>query len=128
MDSKICPICKQEFTPSKYRPKQQVCSRENCQYLRQLDNMKAWRVKNPAYFKRRITTSMTGVTNRYLVKGMMLSKVEYQKAYRRAHKLHHREYMRKYMTERRRKKLENTENSLFINRKKEVIKDDGCKN
>ena len=50
-DERFCVICGTAFTPNKYRPNQNVCSSLECQYQRQLNNMKKWRDRNPNYFK-----------------------------------------------------------------------------
>lgn len=46
---KICKICNQEFETNKFRPEQEICSSENCQYLRQMNNQKKWRYLHPIY-------------------------------------------------------------------------------
>ena len=59
---KICICCNKVFVPSKYRvEKQTYCSSPDCQYVRQLRNMKTWRDKNPGYFKRDGTNVMETV-------------------------------------------------------------------
>ena len=46
-----CTVCGKEFVPSKYHPHQLVCSGADCQRLRQLQNQRSWRKKNPSYFR-----------------------------------------------------------------------------
>lgn len=46
-----CKICENEFIPNKYHTQQQVCSRLECQRVRQVQNERDWRLKNPDYFK-----------------------------------------------------------------------------
>ena len=93
----ICKICGQDFIPSRYRrTKQEVCSQESCQYQRQLNNMKRWRMENPDYFKSTPYDQQTS-------KKWRVNHSGYLKQYRATHKKEHRDYMRKYMTERRNK-------------------------
>jgi hypothetical protein len=49
-DERTCRICGKPFLPNKYRPNQEICSALECQYQRQLENMKTWRKRNPNYF------------------------------------------------------------------------------
>ena len=92
-----CRICGKEFALNKYRPHQKVCSQPVCQYERQLENMKAWRRKNPEYFK-------SGPLFDGKSKAWRLEHPEYMKEYRAAHKKHHREYMKIYMRGYRKRK------------------------
>jgi len=57
--------------------------------------MKAWRIKNPNYFK------SDTPHDKQESKAWRINNAEYIKKYRAAHRKEHREYMRKYMTERR---------------------------
>lgn len=104
-ESRICRICKKPFMPNKYRPNQEVCSSIECQYQRQLDNMKIWRDKNPNYFKyKEVTDSRWKESCRERARKWRQNHLEYLKLYRQEHKDQHREYMRNYMREYRRKK------------------------
>ena len=95
----ICKICQREFNPSKYRPKQQVCSASECQSKRQLENEKAWRLKNPDYFK------CLGQDNAWKEKRYRYSRLWKAtrsgrlKEYSQAQQEQRREYMRGYMRE-----------------------------
>jgi len=110
-EGRICPICKKWFIPNKYRPNQKVCSNLECQYKRQLENMKEWRDKNPNYFKYREVKDTTWKEScRDRARKWRRTHIEYLKLYRQEHKQAHREYMRKYMREYRKKKKEEKEN------------------
>ena len=89
---KTCTVCGRLFETSKYRPNQAVCSDEQCQYRRQLANMKKWRIDNPDYFK-------TGKDPAAKLKSKMSreEREAYNRNYRVAHKEAHREYMKRYM-------------------------------
>lgn len=106
-EGRICSICKKSFLPNKYRPNQKICSNLECQYRRQLDNMKKWRDKNPHYFKYK---EMRDVKWRELCRERARSwrqhHLEYLKLYRQEHREEHKEYMRKYMREYRKRKKE----------------------
>ena len=97
IEPRICPICKQEFTPSKYRRNQKVCSRPDCQHRRQLQNLAAWRQKNPGYFK--VTRHDASWAEVYRRRARRWRKKHKRKIreYRKAHKQEQREYMREYM-------------------------------
>jgi len=106
-EGRICPICKKGFIPNKYRPNQEICSNLECQYKRQLDNMKKWRDKNPHYFKyKEMRDVKWREVCRERAKRWRQRHLEYLKLYRQEHKEEHREYMRKYMREYRRRKKE----------------------
>ena len=108
-----CKICQSEFKPSKYRPQQQVCSKLECQKQRQLQNLKAWRLRNPNYF-RSLDQDSSWREVRYRYNRLWKSThKEYLKDYEKAHKEQRKEYMREYMRERR--KLNPTP---FVNRSK----------
>ncbi len=106
---RICPICKKWFIPNKYRPNQEICSNLECQYQRQLDNMKKWRNHNPNYFKYREEKDATWKeTCKDRAKRWRDRHQEYLKLYRQEHKDRYRLYMREYMREyRKRKKSDN---------------------
>ena len=95
-----CKICENEFTPDKYHPHQQVCSQPECQRLRQIQNEKEWRAKNPDYFnylgqesawkdKRKRYNRLWKTTHQQELK-------EYQKTRRQQRQEYMREYMRRY--------------------------------
>ena len=104
-EPKICKICGKEFLPNKYRRNQEICSSLECQYKRQLENMKKWRGQNPDYFK---TREMQDATWKEACKKRSKSwrerHLEYLKLYRQEHKDEHRTYMKEYMREYRKKK------------------------
>lgn len=92
-----CKICQNEFVPSKYRPKQQVCSRSQCQKARQIENLKAWRLRNPDYFKcLGQETSWRQDRYRY-IKLWKEAHREKIREYGASHKEQRQEYMREYM-------------------------------
>ncbi len=93
----LCKFCQNEFTPSKYRPKQQVCSRPECQRLRQLQNEKDWRLRNPDYFKcLGQESSWRADRHRYTRLWKAMHGVGIR-AYEKANQKPRREYMREYM-------------------------------
>lgn len=102
---RICVVCKKWFIPNKYRPNQEICSNLECQYQRQLDNMKKWRNRNPNYFRYREAKDTTWKeTCKERAKKWRERHQEYLKLYRQEHKDRYRIYMREYMREYRRKK------------------------
>ena len=104
-EQKKCEICGKPFTPSKYRPNQQICSNVECQYERQLSNMAVWRKKNPNYFKyKEAQDASWKETCRERSLEWRRKHKEYLKLYREAHKSRHRDYMKDYMREYRKKK------------------------
>jgi hypothetical protein len=92
-----CKICNIEFTPSKYHPGQQVCKSFECQKSRQLTNQRAWRGKNPDYFK------SLGQEKALKEKRLEYNRLwksmnkDYLDKYGQSHKDQRREYMREYM-------------------------------
>ena len=94
---KVCPICKREFLPSRYRKDQRVCSRKECQRQRQLRNLAAWRKQNPGYFKISRHDSSWAKLYRERSKKWRKRHKSKVKKYKRAHKEEQREYMREYM-------------------------------
>ncbi len=105
IEGKICRICGKEFLPNKYRRNQEVCSSLECQYKRQLENMKKWRETNPEYFKTREMHDATWKDEcKKRSKSWRERHLEYLKLYRQEHKEEHRVYMKDYMREYRRKK------------------------
>lgn len=106
-EGRMCPICKKWFLPNKYRPNQQICSNIECQYKRQLENMKKWRDNNPHYFKyKEMRDVKWKEVCRDRARKWRQHHLEYLKLYRQEHKEEHREYMRKYMREYRKRKRE----------------------
>ena len=106
-EERICSICKKPFLPNKYRPNQQICSNLECQYKRQLDNMKKWRNRNPHYFKyKEMRDTKWREVCRERARKWRQHHLEYLKLYRQEHREEHKEYMRKYMREYRRRKKE----------------------
>lgn len=102
-----CKVCGKSFIPNKYRPNQEVCSSLECQYQRQLHNMKAWRESNPNYFKYKESQdkSWKQACRERSLEWRRKHK-EYLQLYREANKERHREYMRDYMRQYRKKKKE----------------------
>ena len=91
--------------PNKYRPNQEICSSIECQYQRQLNNMKGWRENNPNYFKyKEIGNKSWQETCKQRSSEWRERHQEYLKLYREAHKQRHREYMREYMRQYRKRK------------------------
>jgi hypothetical protein len=104
-EEKICSICGKSFIPNKYRPNQRICSSLECQYQRQLVNMKSWRNANPNYFKYKESQDRSwkqACRERSL--DWRRKHKEYLQLYREANKERHREYMREYMRQYRQKK------------------------
>jgi hypothetical protein len=51
-ESRICRLCQQSFVPHpKVKDRQKVCSRRECQRLRQKLNHQAWLGKNPVDYR-----------------------------------------------------------------------------
>ena len=92
-----CRICKSEFIPGKYHPRQEVCSRPNCQHLRQLENERDWRLKNPEYFKHLGQGAAWQESRRRYSREWRIRHKDYLKEYQRKHRKERREYMREYM-------------------------------
>jgi hypothetical protein len=87
-----------------------ACSNLECQYKRQLGNMKNWRSRNPNYFKYKEVKDATWKDScRERARKWRHTHLEYLKLYRQEHKEAHREYMRKYMREYRKRKREKME-------------------
>ncbi len=102
---KMCSICGKPFIPNKYRPNQEICSSIECQYQRQLNNMKKWRKGNPNYFKYKEEGDKSWKsTCRSRSLEWRKKHQEYLKLYREAHKDRHREYMKDYMKAYRKRK------------------------
>lgn len=102
-----CQVCGKEFIPNKYRPNQKICSNLECQYQRQLDNMKIWRDQNPDYFKCRESKDTSWkATCRERSRKWRETHKEYLALYRQEHKEDHRKYMRDYMKEYRKRNKE----------------------
>ncbi len=106
-NERICPICNKWFIPNKYRPNQEICSSLECQYQRQLHNMKKWRGRNPNYFKYRENKDSTWKEpSKARAKRWRDKHQEYLKLYREEHKERYRAYMRDYMRKYRKKKTQ----------------------
>ena len=97
----LCRICQNEFQPNKYRPQQQVCSKLECQKARQIQNLRDWRLKNPAYFKS-LDQDTSWRESRYRYSRLWkATHKEYLQEYEKSHNDQRKEYMRDYMRERR---------------------------
>lgn len=110
-NEKNCEVCGKPFIANKYRPNQQVCSSLECQYKRQLENMKVWREANPNYFKYKESQDRSwkqACRERSL--DWRRKHKEYLQLYREANKERHREYMRDYMRKYRQRKKKDHEN------------------
>ena len=92
-----CRVCQNEFVPNKYRPNQQVCSRIACQRIRQIDNEREWRNKNPDYFKYLDQESSWRLNRLRYNRLWKSAHTDYLQEYERSHKEQRREYMREYM-------------------------------
>ncbi len=100
-----CRICQNEFTPDKYHPRQSVCSQPACQKQRQLENLSAWRQKNPDYFKGLEQDAAWREKRRNYNKLWKKANQKEIKEYAKKNKEQRREYMRFYMQEYRRKAI-----------------------
>ena len=99
-----CKICQKEFIPNKYRPNQQVCSSLECQQRRQIENEKAWRTKNPDYFKC-LGQDEAWRENRHRYSRLWKAvRSEHLKEYEKEQRGERRGYMRGYMREYRQAK------------------------
>ncbi|MFA5090165.1 MAG: hypothetical protein WC510_03905 [Candidatus Omnitrophota bacterium] len=92
-----CKICQKEFTPSKYRPNQQVCPQANCQKARQVLNERAWRKRNLDYFKCLDMESAWRKSRCQYNRAWRIANQEYLKEYEKTHQDKRKEYMRGYM-------------------------------
>ena len=105
MESQACLYCNAAFTPNKYAPRQKVCSNPACQKKRQLESMKAWRAKNPNYFKYDESKGAQWLETQRKRSRLWRSKnPDKVRAYRQEHSQEYREYMREYMRRYREKK------------------------
>jgi len=92
-----CLICQREFTPNKYHPSQKVCSRLECQKLRQHKNVREWRKNNPGYFKYLGQERFWKETRRRYIQLWKKTHKEHLKEYAKKRKTQRRHYMRDYM-------------------------------
>jgi hypothetical protein len=76
---------------------QKVCSRPECQHQRQLNNLAAWRQKNPGYFK--VSRHNSSWAKLYRKRSQTWRKRHKGKVkkYHKIHKEEQKEYMREYM-------------------------------
>jgi len=101
----ICEICHKYFLPNKYHPNQKICSSLECQYQRQLNNMKKWRNRNPKYFRyREARDGSWKATCRERSRKWREKHSDYLKLYRQENRDRHRSYMREYMRAYRKRK------------------------
>ena len=92
-----CRICKNEFTPNKYHPRQEACSRPECRRIRQIENEKEWRMRNPDYFKCLGQGLSWRETRHRYTRLWRATHKDYLKEYEENHKQQRQEYMREYM-------------------------------
>jgi len=93
----ICKICQREFIPNKYHFNQQVCSQSACQRIRQIQNIREWRRKNPDYFKCLGQESVWQEKRRRYNRLWKSLNKKNLKEYEQLHQEQRREYMREYM-------------------------------
>lgn len=92
-----CKICKNEFTLSKYHPRQRVCLRPDCQRTRQIQNERDWRAKNPDYFKYLDQESAWRDKRKRYNQLWKAAHKQELKTYQKARLKQRQEYMREYM-------------------------------
>jgi hypothetical protein len=97
----ICRVCQKEFTPNKYHPNQQVCLQPACQRIRQIQNLKAWRMRNADYFKYLGQEKAWQEKRRGYNRLWKAANKEYLRQYAQSHKEQRRAYMREYMRQHR---------------------------
>ena len=91
-------ICGEPFAPNKYSPRQQVCSKPECQRTRQIRSMKDWRGKHPDYFKYDESKGEDWLrVQRERSRNWRRSNPDKIRSYRQAHLDEYRSYMREYM-------------------------------
>lgn len=93
----LCKICQKEFIPDKYHPHQQVCFQPECQRVRQIQDEKDWRLRNPDYFKCLDQNSSWRQIRQRYNRFWKATHKDYLKQYDNAHSQQRREYMREYM-------------------------------
>ena len=104
MESRPCIYCSTSFTPNKYSPRQKICSSVDCQKKRQLESMRAWRRKNPNYFKYDESKGLEWLQNQRRRSKLWRDKnPDKVRSYRQAHTEEYRSYMRQYMRSYRQK-------------------------
>ena len=104
MDNRNCLFCNSAFLPNKYSPRQKVCSSPECQKKRQLESMRAWRKKNPNYFKYDESKGLEWLQMQRRRSKLWRDKnPEKVRSYRSAHSQEYRQYMREYMRQYRQK-------------------------
>jgi hypothetical protein len=105
MDSQPCIYCGAVFAPNKYSPRQRVCSNAECQKKRQLESMRAWRKKNPNYFKYDESKGLEWLEMQRKRSKLWRDKnPEKVRSYRQAHSDEYRAYMREYMRQYRQRR------------------------
>lgn len=105
MEARLCVHCNSSFNPSKYSPRQTVCSDAGCQKKRQLESMRVWRQKNPNYFKYDESKGQEWIdTQRRRSREWRQNNPDKVRSYRSAHLEEYRRYMREYMRAYREKK------------------------
>jgi len=97
--------------PNKYHPNQQVCSQPECQRIRQVQNEKDWRIRNPEYFKCLGQESSWRHNRHRYTKLWKATHKDYLKEYENNHKEQRKEYFREYMRHYREEKNVNRDKS-----------------
>src|SRR6185503_20601861 len=105
MENNLCLFCSAPFAPNKYSPRQKVCSNAECQKKRQLESMRAWRKKNPNYFKYDESKGLEWLQMQRRRSKLWRDKnPEKVRSYRQAHSDEYRAYMRQYMRQYRQRR------------------------
>lgn len=94
-----CAICKRQFTPDKWHPKQKVCGRPKCRTKHRRTALSEWRLLNPDYFAKRTDNIET-------MRQWRKDHPDYYRQYRKAHP-EIRENTRAYVQKWRRKLRDN---------------------
>lgn len=98
METRVCIYCSISFLPNKYSTRQKVCSSPVCQKKRQQESMRAWRQKNPNYFKYDESKGPVWLeTQRKRSRVWREKNPEKIKLYRHTHQAEYRRYMKEYM-------------------------------
>ena len=107
-EQRNCIYCHEPFAVNKYSPRQKVCSKPACQHERQIESMKQWRQRNPAYFKYDLSAKGQEWINTQRERSRVWRQRNPDKIrnYRQTHMDRYRQYMREYMRGYRHRKKE----------------------